>query len=124
MSSKASRLKNDIILIAVLLAAAAAIWLLTGKNGGDGEWVVVTYDGEETERYLLSEDREVLLEYGDSYNLLVINGSEAYIREAGCPEQICVRHAPISEPGESIICLANRVAVLIEGRGGSDASAG
>ena len=35
------------------------------------------------------------------------------MKEADCPDQICVRHKAISKSGESIVCLPHKVVVEI-----------
>ena len=45
--------------------------------------------------------------------VLIIKEGEAYMQEADCPNQICVRHSPISHKGETIVCLPNRVIIEI-----------
>ena len=34
--------------------------------------------------------------------------------EANCPDEICVHHKPISKNGETIVCLPNKVVVVIK----------
>ena len=45
---------------------------------------------------------------------LVIEGGEAYMESADCPNQICVRHSPVSHKGEVIVCLPNRIIIEID----------
>lgn len=115
-SSEGRRVKNDIILIAVLLslAALAALALLLFRSEGDT--VAVTVDGVLWGEYALNEDRVVEIRQGDALNLLVIENGRAYVREASCPDGICSAHRPIQYDGESIICLPNRVVVEIRSR--------
>ena len=111
--SAGSKVKNDIILVAVLLAlvALAALVLFLSRSAGDT--VAVTVDGKPFGEYPLSEDRVVEIENGDGYNILVIKDGKARVSEASCPDGICSSHRPISYGGESIICLPNKVVVEI-----------
>ena len=45
--------------------------------------------------------------------ILIIKDGEAYMQEADCPNQICVHHSPVSNKGETIVCLPNRVIIEI-----------
>ncbi len=117
--------RNDMILAAALLAAALVAYAgfsLAGKSAdGSGEAVVLV-DGEEYARYPLSEDASARIELpGGKYNLLKIAGGEADMTGASCPDQICVRHRPVRMPGESLVCLPNRVVVEIREGEGADA---
>ena len=105
--------KNDLVLIVaillVLAIAAVALFFLMQE----GDTVVVLVDGEVWGEYALGEDQTVEIRTDMGYNLLVIQGGEASVREASCPDGICSSHRPVSREGESIICLPNRVVVEI-----------
>jgi len=105
--------KNDVILIAAILVLAiiAAILLFLFRTEGDR--VVVTVDGQIFGEYSLNEDRIVEIKNGEGYNLLVIEGGRAYIKEANCPDGICSDHWPVEYAGDCIICLPNQVVVEI-----------
>ncbi len=116
--------KNDFILIAVILIIAITALLgqrfLLGGNP-DSPMVVVTIDGVEYGRYPLDEDREERISLEDgSYNVLSISDGEVQMKEASCPDQICVMHRPIHSSNDPIVCLPNRVIVIIEN--GEDSS--
>lgn len=108
--------RNDLMLAAAVLLAAAAVWLLT-RPGATGAWVVVTVDGVETGRYALAEDRTVTIGEAD-YNVLEISGGQAAVTEANCGDHTCVRTGWISREGETIVCLPHHLVVRIEGAGG------
>lgn len=106
--------KGDIVVIAlVLLIAGITIFAANGQN--TGEYAVVTANGKE-QKYLLSQNQTLQIEQSDNKkNIVVIYNHEVYMKEASCPDLICVRHRPISKNGESIICLPNEVYIEIEG---------
>lgn len=105
--------KNDLVLIVaillVLAIAAVALFFLMQE----GDTVVVLVDGEVWGEYALDKDQAIEIRTDMGYNLLVIQGGEASVREASCPDGICSAHRPVSREGESIICLPNRVVVEI-----------
>lgn len=110
--------RNDWIVIGIMLLAAVAFWagltLNQEKSTVDAE-AVVTIDGELYGRFALNEDRTERIELPDgSYNVLEIKDGEADILEASCPDGICVNHRKISKKNQSIVCLPNKVVVLIE----------
>lgn len=102
--------KNDLLLILLLLVVFSAAIAAVTLFGRTGETVVVSVNGNETGSYALSEDTRVPI---GTTNVLVIEGKKAYMESADCPDQICVRHKPITKCGEEIICLPNRVIVRI-----------
>ena len=113
MQRMSKKLYYDIVLILVLLIAALSVFIVMKSFSRDGSYVIVRVDGEETCRYLLSEDGEYSLNGGS--NLLVINDGKAYVSYADCPDKVCVRTGKISLSGERIVCLPNRVEIFVEG---------
>lgn len=105
--------KRDLLLAAGLLLLAGILYLFL-RPGGDGAWAVVTVDGEETGRYVLSKDQTVTIGDAD-YNVLVISHGAAEITSANCGDHTCVRMGKISREGEVIVCLPHRLTVRIEG---------
>ena len=107
------KVRNDIIFIVVLLLgvslAALAIFLFSAP----GDRVTVTVGGEKVGEYSLDEDRVVEIKSVDGYNILVIEGGVAYVKDASCPDGICSSHRPVSRGGESIICLPNEVVIEV-----------
>jgi hypothetical protein len=102
--------KGDIFVIAavcILAAALAGVFFALKK---DGKTVLVKVDNEVVCEYPLDTDREIVLEH----NTAVIRNGEAYMREADCKNQICVKSGKISKRGECIVCLPNRVILEIK----------
>lgn len=110
------RIRNDLLLVLGLLAAAGicALALYPAKSGA---WAVVEENGEETARYSLFEDRTVRLETESGYNILTISGGRAAVTEADCGDHTCVNTGWIGRQGEAVICLPHRLVVHIEGGG-------
>ena len=88
-----------------------------GQIRENGATAVVTVDGEERYRCSLFIEKEIEI---DDTNTLVIKDGAADMISADCPDQICVKHAPISNVGETIICLPNKVVVTIESLTGNE----
>lgn len=103
--------KSDVRLIFILFAAAIVgflvIYFLFSKNGNE---IRITVDGELYGIYSLDEDQTIPI---NDTNILTIDGGEAYMSEANCPDGICVKHDPIHKIGESIVCLPNKVIVEV-----------
>ncbi len=110
---KRPTLRADLLLISGLLLAAGLLFLAGALGGSPGRWAVVRQDGREIARYSLDQDGVYPLNGGT--NLLVIQGGWAFVREASCPDKLCVRQGRIQKTGQSIVCLPNRLTVSIEG---------
>ena len=107
----------DLLLIGGLLLAALLLYLLLSAGQERGGSVVVAVEGEEVARYSLLENGTYSLNGGS--NILRIENGEAWLIEADCPDQLCVHQGKIRYPGQSIICLPNRLTVTVVGGEGS-----
>ena len=105
--------RADLIVIGSLLLLALILYLVIGATRQAGGVVVVRVDGAETERHPLSVDGVFPLNGGS--NVLVIEGGQAWISEADCPDRICVRQGKVRYTGQVITCLPNRLTVTVEG---------
>lgn len=133
--------KADIILFFVLvlfsLAGSALLSLhgnaivnSSGSNSEPKAMVIIKSGGKLISEQPLSEDAvlEIAAAEGSSrnnkkYNIVSIKGGSVFVSEASCKNQVCVRHGVISRPGESIVCLPNRLVVSIE-QGGTEEGGG
>lgn len=107
--------KQDGILILALLVTAAVFFLGYRLRNRESPEEAVVYVGEqEYARFSMGEDMEFLIETENGTNRLIIKEGEADVIEATCPDKICVHQSPISETGETIVCMPNRVIVTIE----------
>lgn len=104
--------KNDLLLGAVLLFAAAVLFLGQHVFREKGAAVQVLVADEEFGTFSLREDQEIPIGEG---NLLCISGGKAFMKWADCPDQLCVHQGKISHRGETIACLPNRVTVRVTG---------
>lgn len=111
--------RNDRILIAGIIVCAVLLTVaFLFQERSTGTTVVVSVAGEEYGRYSLL--KEQVIQINDT-NTLVIHNHEADMLFADCPDQICVKHTPISGTDENIICLPNKVVVTIEDMYGKQA---
>ena len=107
--------RKDWFLVLGILLTAGILWMgfsLFGKKGGAA--AVVTVDGREIGRYSLAQERELEIEGTQGHNRMVIEDGQVRMKEAGCPDQYCVRHAPISQAGDPIVCLPHRIVISVE----------
>ncbi len=107
---------KDLLLITVLLSLGIFAFLIIESGREEGACVKVTVGGELVCEYSLSEDGEYLLNGGT--NLLIISDGKAFIKDADCPDGLCINQGKISLSGERIVCLPNRVMIEVIGDDG------
>ena len=115
-----AKVKNDLILVAALLVLAAAGFVIFNAFKQAGDYAVVSVNGTEVARYPLDKELETDIVTDGGVNTLVIKEGKASVSFASCPDLICVGHRKISNVGETIVCLPNKVVISIEKSGDSE----
>lgn len=111
--------KADIFLFIGLIAAAFIIFLVDLTRPQGGKMVLVTVEGKETEYPF--KDGKYVLKSSIGTNIMVIKGNEVYIKEATCPDKLCMRQGRISRAGEVLVCIPNKIVIRIVDDDGLDA---
>ncbi len=111
--------KDFILLLVVLVMGIVGIFL--ANSADKGTTVEIKVDGETVEKISLAGD--YLKKQVNGVTICRENG-EIYVKEANCPDKVCVRSGKISKAGEGIICSPNRVAIEISGKNQINAMTG
>lgn len=107
------RLRNDIILFAVIIIIAVSGLLILNFSRAEGKSVIILIDGVETARYSINTNLEKVIETENGSNTLVIKSGKVSVKNADCPDLVCVKHREISKDGETIICLPHKLVIEI-----------
>lgn len=112
------RVRNDCILILIIVLLAGGFWLVQYLNTAQKEAVLWIYqNGDLTGEYDLSQSRTIpVMGTEDSYNLVLIEDGTVRVTDADCPDQLCMKQRSISKNGESIICLPHRLVLQIHAK--------
>ncbi|MCL2678066.1 MAG: NusG domain II-containing protein [Clostridiales bacterium] len=107
--------KADLLLLAgiLLISGLALVFVLGGSPGAQVK--IVGAQGKILGVYALNEDRTIEIDEGGCMNIIVISGGQAQMSHANCPNQLCLRQKPIGKTGQSIVCLPNKLLLMIEG---------
>jgi len=108
--------KNELLLIAGVLLAAALLFVFTGPGSSglvrEGACLQVTVGGEL--RLLLPggvpDRREIVGEAGER-NVVEVLREGARMAQANCPDQWCVRKGIVPCGADVIVCLPHRLIV-------------
>ncbi|MDY3833390.1 MAG: NusG domain II-containing protein [Candidatus Ventricola sp.] len=114
--------KKDIIIIALALLAALALYLVSQVSlGTEASVVVVTVDGEEVLRKPLAmENRYEIAQDDGSLNVIRVEDGAVFMEEANCRDGLCIRQGKMRNGAKTIVCLPHKVVVQLKG----DAPAG
>ncbi len=110
------KIRKDIIVIGALLAVGLVFLLVVLLTNKPGASVVVEVAGKKVASYPLDKDATYTIQGKDGgSNVLVIKDGYAYIKEASCPDGLCINMGKIRKTSQSVICLPNQVVVKIVG---------
>ena len=98
--------KRDIILALVLILLGIVCY------------GVIRLGQKEIGRYDLNTDTTKEIQTAKGINILEIKNGMAYVTEADCPDQVCIRMGKISKTGENIVCLPHKLVIQVEGDDG------
>lgn len=112
--------KGDKILIVlvIILALSSLAYIRKQAFSQDEKYVSIQVDGEEIKQILFDKqliDHEIPIESEFGYNLLELGDEKVRVTEASCPDQIDVKQGYISNVGETIVCLPNKLVIEIKG---------
>lgn len=97
--------KGDILIISSILMLALVSSALIFTRPRTGNTVSVKENNELVYKGSLFENKVIRLDG----NTVEIKNGKVSVTQADCKNQICVNHKAITEKGESIICLPNKV---------------
>ncbi|MDH4231277.1 MAG: NusG domain II-containing protein [Nitrospirota bacterium] len=103
----------DRLLFLLLISLSVAGIFISRDALSQGSEVVIEVDGKPAYTLPLYEDRLVSVggSYGDT--LIEIKEKKVRVREAHCPNQICVKEGWISKG--VIVCLPNKLIIIVGG---------
>lgn len=111
--------KGDIRIIVAIIVLVVTSFIYTTAKGLDqtSRYVVITQNQEILYNIKINDTYSKVLhiEKGDKHNEVHIKNGEVWIEEANCANQVCVYERPISNVGQAIVCLPNKVIVEIKG---------
>lgn len=107
--------KADIFLTLALIIAGLAISYFLTVDSSSGSVLKITSDGKLFGSYSLLEDQQISLDKTGHHNTVEISDGTVSMVSSDCSGQDCVHQRSISESGESIVCLPNRIVLEISG---------
>lgn len=105
----------------VILVSIAAIFIMDRSGGGSRTAVISCGDI----RHELSLYEDGLFRFDGIDAEFEVKGGRIRITKASCPDKLCENTGYIGSPGQSIICVPNKITVAVVGSGeGVDATVG
>lgn len=107
--------KSDLFLLAGILLICIILYagycLLFHDKGA---YVDIIINNKVVKTLPLNKDITYTINTDDNQkNVLQIKNGTAFIRDANCPDKLCVHQKAISKEGETLVCLPHKVIVKI-----------
>jgi len=107
-----------LVVFAGLILFGTISMFFMGSTAG-GSTAIITQNNEEIERIDLSKVKEPYTIRIDNpnggYNIVLVEKGKISVSEASCPDKICMNTGKITNSLKPIVCLPNKVMVIIEG---------
>ena len=113
MDRKHTTLVRDTLLILTLLLIGIILLFVLRGQSNEGSYVIIMYQNEETARFSLASDG--IYNINNGKNKIEILGGKVRMTYADCPDELCIRQGWIEYDGQSIICLPNKITVMVSG---------
>jgi hypothetical protein len=97
--------------------AVGSFWLggflQKSGNASDGAVAVVTAINQEVAILNLATSLDFVIQGALGEMILRVANRSIRIWRSACPHQVCVRQGEVHRPGQMLVCVPNRVVVLI-----------
>lgn len=105
--------KSDYILFFMTIIFAIVLLIVQRMTPDSHGQLIILIDGEEAASYSLNES-DVEFTINNGTNTIQIREGRVRMTVSNCPDQICVHHKEISKNNETIVCLPNKIVLVIE----------
>jgi hypothetical protein len=108
-----------VIIVLVVVIALGSLGFLTIKpKGGQGmKYVEISSENKLIKKIPLTAGtgERITVKNRLGENIVDISNGKIRIHDADCPDKICIKDGAISEPGDILVCLPNKVVIEIKG---------
>lgn len=110
---------DKLLIVFVLVLTILSLGFIKKQAlSNDSKYVSVQVDGEEIKKIIYDKKiigKTIAIESEYGYNLLEIGDERVRVIEASCPDKIDVKQGYISNIGEMIVCIPNKLVIEIKG---------
>lgn len=114
--------RGDVILFVILLLVGAGGWLTVRLLQARNSPTAVKITTADRVFQIPLNDTTFTLAGPLGKTEIRIADRKVWVQTATCRHKLCKKQGRISRPGESIICLPNRIVITIKGPGNLDAT--
>lgn len=111
-----------IVLVVAIAVGSLGLLAIKPKGGSGSKYVEISSENKLYKRIPLTTttNETILVKNGLGMDVVNISDGKVKIVEADCPDKICIKDGAISEPGQILVCLPNKVVVEVKGEQNSE----
>lgn len=115
--------KGDFLIFSLIIVIAIVSAICFYRAPLMARTVTIYVDSEKYADYVISEGNEqiVTLKTEFGYNQVKLQSDAVQMIQSDCANQDCIRMGSVSHAGDALICLPNKVTVVLEGGDAVDA---
>ncbi|WP_077366929.1 NusG domain II-containing protein [Anaerosalibacter sp. Marseille-P3206] len=107
-----------LIIFIIVISLLSLFYAKKAITRYDEKYILIQVDGKDYKKIsfgpeVIGKKIPIKTEFG--YNLIEIGDGKVRIIESDCPDKLGVKQGYISNPGEVIVCLPNRLVIEIKG---------
>jgi hypothetical protein len=106
----------DIVLIGVLLITPILSLSSVWHKDQDKKEAIVCHNNKLLEVHDLSEDGVISISNKGMKMTINLDKGRVRVLESNCPKHVCVHTGWISNSGQAIVCVPNRIMIEVKGR--------
>jgi hypothetical protein len=114
------RVGDGFIFVLFVALAIGSFWVggfVGAKDKAAGEVLaVITVGNQEIAAVNLADSSNFNVQGALGEMALRVENNGIRVRRSSCPNQVCVKQGVVRRPGEMLVCVPNRMIVLIRGR--------
>ncbi len=105
--------KRDYIFILSIITICILLFAHNFISKINGDTVFIYYDSLLYTTVSLSENKEINI---NNTNTLVVENGTVYMKDATCPDKLCINQGKISDSRKNIVCLPNKITVKVDNK--------
>lgn len=106
--------RGDLYLILIILITGLILFLMIQISSKSGQCLYVYYAQKLVTTVQLNKNENLNIQGDLGISQIVIRDGQVWMEKSPCPQKICIHMGKITHHGQSIVCIPNRIVLLIK----------
>lgn len=109
--------KRDVVVIVLIPLISIILFWVGSATKTTGDTVYIYYNSKLYKTPPLSQNCEINV---NDTNTVVIEDGYVFMKNATCPDKLCIKQGKVCDTSKNIVCLPNKVTVKVDKRSDID----